>query len=284
MLTNVVRIVKQKYIRSTLNSSQIKLLELVYKYRFVSRQLVANSLGIKYGSSLHERLEVLVKNEYLGRRFEKQLKLQGIPAAYYLTPRGLRALQSLPGHEAITASVIKGSYNDKTVGMSFVAHTLNIYKYTSLLMQHYPSLKVFSKRDIARYNYFPSQLPDAVLSLSVNGAEHPTRFFFDLVSDSTPYTSLDRRIENYCEFFDEGGWSVTKSEVPVVLLLSEWSATEKIIQRRVRLQLARSDMEELRVYTTTANAIRAVADNLEIWTDIQDTDELVSLTDISVNP
>jgi hypothetical protein len=276
----MVRAVKQKYVRSTLNTDQISLLELVYKYRFVSRLLVAESLNITYGSSLQERLDVLVKHQYLGRRFEKSNRLQGIPAAYFLTAKGLRALQDMPNHKAITDAVIKSSYKDKKVSMGFVVHTLNVYKYTNLLMRHYSGLKVFTRRDIARYSYFPPQPPDAVLSLPSDDPKQPKRFFLDLVSDIAAGSNLDRRIANYCEFFEDGGWDIMDSKLPSILLLSERPTAEKNIQRRVRMQLNRSDMEELPVYTSTVTALEHMATNAACWTSIEDTDELVSLNSL----
>lgn len=278
---DVARTIKQKYVRSALNTGQISLLELVYKYRFVSRHLVAKSLGITYGSSIYEKLEVLVKHGYLGKRFDKRLKLQAVPAAYYLTPKGMRALQQLPGHEHITDAVIKSSYRDKTVGQDFITHTLHVYKYTNLLKRQYPALKVFTRRDMSRYSYFPSQLPDAFLSLPSDDPQQPKRFFFDLIPDSQPRVALDRRIANYCEFFDEGGWDVTGSELPAVLLLSESSPAEKRIQRNVRAQLNRSDMEELRVYTSTAAALENTTSPAAIWTSVEDDDELAELSSLS---
>jgi hypothetical protein len=280
----MVRVVGQKYARSSLNVGQIKLLELIYKYRFASRYLLADSLGIKPENGLYEKLEVLVKYDYLAKRFDKRLKLQAVPAAYYLTPKGLRTLQGLPGHQFVTDAVIKASYKDKTVGQDFVTHTMNVYKYTSLLKRHSPGLKVFTKRDISQYDYFPSQLPDAFLSLPGDNPEQPKRFFFDLVSDKLPRSALDRRIATYCEFFDEGGWDETGSELPIILLVSEWGPSEKRIQRSVRAQLNRSDMEELPVYTSTTAALENAAVEKAIWTNVEDNDELIELAALSVTP
>lgn len=220
---------KQKYVRSNLNAGQIELLELVYKYRFISRQLVADCLNITYGSSIYEKLEVLVKGDYLGKRFDKQLKLQAVPAAYYLTPKGMRYLQNQPGHDFVLDSAIKNSYKDKTVGRDFISYTLHVCKYTNMLKRQYPNLKIFTRRDMSRYSYFPPQPPDAFLSLP-NETDQPKRFFFDLISDNLPRLALDRRIANYCEFFEEGGWDITDSERPVLLLLCEQASAEKRVQ------------------------------------------------------
>ncbi|MGB4768106.1 MAG: hypothetical protein WBP22_02505 [Candidatus Saccharimonas sp.] len=158
---------------------------------------------------------------------------------------------------------------------------MNVYKYTSLLKRHYPALKVFTRRDIAQYDYFPAQLPDAFFSLPTDDPKQPKRFFFDLVSDSAPRAALDKRIANYCEFFDEGGWDVTGSEMPALLLLSEWGAAERRIQRNVRAQLNRSDMEDMRIYTSTIVALDNMTADAPVWTSVEDTDELASLDSIS---
>lgn len=270
---------KQKYARSSLNAGQIELLELVYKYRFISRQLVADCLNITYGSSIYEKLEVLVKGDYLGKRFDKQLKLQAIPAAYYLAPKGMRYLQAQPGHNFVLDSVVKSSYKDKTVSQDFISHNLNICKYTNMLKRRYPDLKVFTRRDMSHYSYFPSQLPDAFLSLPSDETNQPKRFFFDLISDGLPRLALDRRIANYCEFFEEGGWDITDSDWPVLLLLCEQPSAEKRVQQYVRVTLNRSDMDELAIYTTAIPMLENAAES-DIWTNVEDADEMAALNSL----
>lgn len=266
-----------------LNNNQVALLELLYVYRFGSRQLVADSLGIKAGSSLHERLGVLLKHGYIAKRFEKSLKLQGVPVAYYLTPKGLRALQALPEHDHITDTTIKASYKDKTVGQAFVMHTMAVYSYTNMLKQHYPQLKVFTQRHMSQYDYFPRQLPDAFLSLPTSDPKAPQRFFFDIITNSMPRPAIDRQIANYCQFFDEGGWDDTGSELPKLLLFCESGITEKRAQRYVRSQLGRADMEELGAFTTTVGALKGMSgENTAIWSAVDEPDELQALDALQV--
>jgi hypothetical protein len=276
MIWNMVN-VKQKYSRSSLNKGQLAVLVLVYRYRFVSRYLIADSLGIKPENGLYEKLEVLVRHDYLGKRFDKRLKLQAVPAAYYLAPKGYKALQVVPGYEVITEATIKASYKDRTVSQAFITHMLDVYKYTNLLKRHYSELKVFTKRDMSQYDYFPSQPPDAFLSLLTDNPQQPKRFFFDLVPDSTPRYILDRRIAAYSQFFDEGGWEVTGSELPAILLVCESGTAERRIQRNTRLQLSKSDMEELAVYTSTVSALKNMTDQTAVWTSVEDNDSLLKL-------
>ena len=258
------------------STGQVELLEVLYKYRFSSRQLIAESLGIKAGSSLHERLAVVLKHEYVGMRLDKHLKLLGMPAAYHLTPKGLRALQATPNHEFITHTSIKSSYKDKSVGQSFINHTMNVHKYTNRLKQHYPDLKVFTKREMNRYSYFPSQLPDAFLSLSTNESQQPKRLFLDLIPETLPSYQLDRRISSYSAYFDEGGWDVSGSELPTLLFLGERAATERRIRRITNSVFRRTDAEELTVLTTTMPALHNSNEPV-IWSGIEDPDELRSI-------
>jgi hypothetical protein len=263
--------------RSSLKQGQIDILELLYKYRFGSRQLLADSLGIKVGSSLYEKLEVLIKHELIGKRQEKHLKLLGIPAAYYLTPKGLRTLQALPDHDFITDGTIKASYKDKSVSQTFVSHTLKVYQLTNTLNHQYPDLKVFLRRDMSKYSYFPNNPPDVFLSLKVG--DTPKRFFLDVVPDSLPRIVLDRRITGYGQFFEDGGWEITNSELPTLLLAAEKGTTETRTRRAVHAALGRLEMnDELEVYTTTFAAIENMDDSGKIWTNINDPDELLSLS------
>lgn len=265
--------------RSALKQGQIDILELLYKYRFGSRQLVADSLGIKAGSSLYEKLNVLIKHGLIAMRQEKRLKLQGIPAAYYLTPKGLRTLKTLDDHDYITEATIKSSYRDKVVGQAFVNHTLDVYQYTNALKQQYQELKVYLRRDMSRYSYFPDTPPDAFLSLKID--DTPRRFFLDVIPDSLPRNLLDRRITGYAEFFEEGGWEATNSELPKLLFIAKKGATENRIRRTVRAALSRADMDdELEAYTTAFAALQNADAAGTIWANVDDPDDRLSLPDL----
>ncbi len=262
--------------QSHLNPSQIELLEILYKYRFSNRQLIAESLGINAGSSLHERLRVLLKHGFIGMRLEKRLKLVGMPAAYYLTPKGMRALRVVPDHAFITDSVIKASYKDKAVGQAFITHTMNIHRYTNALRHQYEGLRVFTKREMSRYSYFPSQLPDAFLSLPTDDPLQPKRFFLDFIPDALPSYRLDRRLARYCQFFDEGGWDISGTEVPALLFIGERAGTERRIRRIAQSIFRKTDADELVALTTTTSALSKSQESA-VWSSIEEPDELHAL-------
>jgi hypothetical protein len=267
-----------------LSDKQVALLELVLKFRFGTREYIGNSLGISSGSSLHERLELLSTHGYLGKRKDPRSQALNKPVVYYVAPKGIRALQVLPGHQHIGEQELRLSYQNKaTVSDGFVAHTLNLFELTLCLSRQYPNLKAFTSRETAHYTYFPEEPPDRFLSLPDDTIGQSHRYFLDIVRDRQSRRILEHRLQSYIEFFDDGDWEETGSPVPVLLLVSEWAPSERSIQRFVRKLLEKADAD-LRIYTATADAVLGATDNLAIWTAVEDTDEHVSLTDIPVNP
>jgi hypothetical protein len=134
---------------------------------------------------------------------------------------------------------------------------------------------------MSRYSYFPKPLPDAFLSLPVGKDIPPKRFFLDIIPDSLPPKPFFQRLTNYAKFFDEGGWEVTGSELPILLLVGETGTTERRIQRTARAAIYKAEIdEELTVYTSTFGAIENMRDTSAIWTSLDDPDELLSMTEL----
>jgi hypothetical protein len=266
--------------RSVLRQGQIEILGLLYKYRFGSRQLIAESLKVKAGSNIYEKLNVLIKHGFVAKRYDKSLRLQGLPAAYYLTPKGLKTLQSLDAWNYITEATIRSSYRDKGISQSFINHTLDVYSYTNMLAKTYPTLKVFTRRDMSRYSYFPNNPPDAFLSLKTGEETTPKRFFFDFISETTPRAAINHRIAQYIKFFDEGGWNETNSDLPKLLFLVETIATKKRLLKVARAIRNQFDMEDdIEVYIATVNDIMN-SDTNKLWMNIDELNNRFSLDDL----
>lgn len=104
------------------------------------------------------------------------------------------------------------------------------------------------------YNYFPTNPPDAFLSLKT--ADGLRRFFFDVVSKDTPPSAINRRLVSYMEFFDDGGWGVTDSDLPKLLFLLENPAAENRLRGATHAVRSRFDLDdEIDIYTTTTESL-----------------------------
>ena len=170
-------------------------------------------------------------------------------------------------------AIIKASYRDKVVGQSFVNHVVNVYSCTNKLQHQYPPLKVFLRREMALYSYFPANPPDTFLSLKT--ADGLRRFFFDVVPKDMPPSAINHRLVNYMEFFDDGGWDATNSNLPRFLFLLENPATENRLRRAAHAVRSRFDLDdEVEVYTATAENL--VRESSAIWSNIDEPGELLS--------
>lgn len=261
--------------RSVIKPTQIKVLVALYKYRFGSRQLLAELLDAN-PDTMYRKLLVLIKHGLVAMRLEKRSKLYGIPAAYYLTPKGLKFLQTLPDYSYIDDAIIKSSYRDKSVSESTVLHSLAVFKQILALKRQYPPLKAFLRREIARFHYFPSTSPNAFLSLSNDSATN--RYFFDYIPSSLERKAFYQRVSAYIDFFDKGGWDATNTELPVLLYVAENASTEHRIKRLVKGAVSQADSDiDLTILTTTKRAIEQSDGQTLIWTDVNDPDELIAM-------
>lgn len=263
--------------RSAIKPSQIDILEVLYKYRFASRLLLARVLQIN-DSTLYKKLSVLIKHELVGSKLDNQSKIRGLPAAYFLTPKGLRFLASLPKHDYITEKVIKASYRDKSLKEPTITHHLDVFSAVVGLKSRYPELKAYLRRDMSRFSYFPELPPDAFISMTLK--DTTKRFFLDVVPAAQEKRPLFQRIAAYINFFDAGGWEVTNTEPPKLLFIAETASVERMIRRIVKGVISHLEPdEELEIYTTTKKALHNMDSEALIWTALDD-DELMTLVDI----
>ena len=274
--------------RLVLKKGQIAILEALYECRFCSCRLLADRLGIRSGSSLHEKLNVLMKHGFVDRRYDKSFRLRGMPAAYYVTPKGLRQLQLIHGRERITDAIVKAGYRDRVVSQAFVNHTVRVCAYINQLQHRYPSLEVLLRREMMLCSYVPANPPDAFLSLRVNDGIRQfgirqfgiRKFFFDVVSKDMLPSTIRRRIAGYMSFFDNGGWDEMNSELPKLLLLLEDPAMKRRLERAARAIRSRFDLDdEIEIYVAMAEDLLS-GDTTAIWSSIDETSEFLALEEV----
>src|SRR3981081_4633049 len=136
--------------RRKLNTKQLEVLELLYKFRFGSNDLFAEYFGKKDRSFVFNRLSILHERGLIGKRFEPSYRLQGKPAAYYLLPEGARMLKQYRGADDTDEVNIKGLYKDATVSEGFMGHCFSMFAlYNQLTTQYGDDLDFLSKSDQA---------------------------------------------------------------------------------------------------------------------------------------
>lgn len=264
--------------RRPLNSDQVDTLELLYKFRFGSVDLVREHFNKSSRGLIFSRLKVLEEQGLTAKRFDSSYRIQGKPAAYYLLPEGARKLQERRGSEDEEVN-IKSIYKDKSVSETFIQHSLNIFAAYNQLKAHYgDSLDFFAKGDLAGYEHYPKPLPDAFLSLEAG--QDTKHFFVEIQEDSQPFFTAVRKVKKYIDYKGSGEWAITETNFPVILFTCESASLQKRLQKQMLKMLSRNLTDDLAFATTTEKELRTLNDNDIIWQSTSDLDEKLSLRGI----
>ena len=78
--------------RRPLNEQQRDILALLARFRFGTSSLLSSSLNTSQRYT-HERLRILVEQEYIGKRYDNSYRLAGRSAEYYVLPKGIAVFE-----------------------------------------------------------------------------------------------------------------------------------------------------------------------------------------------
>ena len=260
--------------RKKLNVEQLEVLELLYKFRFGSNDLIAQYFGKKDRSFVFKRLSILLERGLIGKRFDSSYRLLGKPAAYYLTPAGARALQERWDANKDVIN-IKAIYKDKSVSGQFVQHSLDVFAiYNHLKARYGTALKFFSKATLnyERFDYFPKPLPDVYLRLKFDDGEK--HFFLDIYHEEQPLFAMLRRIKGYADYADEGEWEETGTDMPTVLIVCDSLRLQIKLQKRIAASGRADDAKFL--LSNKAELLESQSSDAA-WTAASDPDQKISL-------
>jgi len=250
-----------------LNSKQIRLLKLIFKFRFVTSTLLAKHLKLSSHVVVNNALRILQEQDYIGRSYKKSYRLQGKAARYYLAPKGLLYLKKEQG---INEKALHAFYKNKTVNETFVDHCLDVFSaYTQLDSNTPDTFNIYSKYELHGLSYFPYPAPDLYLSRIAPSEDKPNDYLLDIF-DSPLFYIIKKRFALYVDHFDEGDWqSKTKNDYPALLFACPNAYMENKLQNYIKDKLEDAGIDELDIYTTTVNALLTpYSNNSGIWTRV----------------
>lgn len=272
--------------RKKLNQEQVAVLNLLYTFRFASNEHVAKFSGKKNAKHVQKRLKILEDQGYIAKRYDKSYKLKGKPAAYYLLPKGARALIAAGDSNPDEPINVKRIYKDKDVSEGFIQHCLNLLAiFLALDALYGDRLDFFTKSDLnyEQYEYYPQPLPDAHIQLKTSSGTR--EFFLDIFEDSQPFFVLIRRIKKYLEYSGSGEWS--GDELPTILIVAENKSVHKRLRKRVAKEL-RDSYEEVSFATTRLEHLLDREYKGKVWLpideegdDVEEPREAVALSKLS---
>jgi protein involved in plasmid replication-relaxation len=261
---------------SRLTKKQLQLLNLIYTFRFATAELLAHEVGLKDRTYLRRRLDRLRTLGYIGRYYNSTYRYLRRPAVYYLQPKVFPLLKPL---DHISSTALKAMYVDGRVSRRFINQHLDVFKTYQVLHHTYgQKLWFFTSNDLKfpKYDYFPSPLPDAFLSLATTNSTQSPRKYFLLLACTAHLRTVTylKRFREYGEYIYSHIWrQTTGAPLSGILILTD---TESY-QKRLRSQTARllsdlglSDMAKFYI-TTTDQLKRSQASSPAIWQAINET-------------
>jgi hypothetical protein len=159
----------------------------------------------------------------------------------------------------------------------FVDHALGVFETCNLIKARIgDDARLFTKSELADFEYFPEQRPDAFIRLKTPNGEQ--QYILEYLETNTPFRVILGKLKSYIKYSDEGEWEITNSPLPPVLLVCDSAVLEKRVQKYGMTAIEEADDEVLRFYTTNLPTLQAQA-KLP-WTSLQYLDEKLELEDI----
>lgn len=267
--------VEPKY-RRPLNDTQLTILNELYRFRIGTTELLTSALQASDKNLLNRKLAILYEQGYIGRIYEPSYHLVHKHASFYLAAAGVKVLKDIPGNK-YSPRVLANIKRLKHPSDKFVDHALGVFEACNQIKaQIGDSIRLFTKSEIADFDYFPEQRPDAFIRLKTTHGEQ--QYLLEYVENSTPFRVILGKLKSYIKYSDDGEWEVTNSPLPPVLLVCESAVLEKRVQKYGMTVIEEADDEVLRFFTT--NTALLATSTKQPWTSLQDLDEKYELIDV----
>lgn len=192
--------------RRPLNEQQRDILALLARFRFGTSALLSSFFNTSQRYT-HERLRILIEQEYIGKRYDKSYKLAGSPAEYYLLTKGIEVLAKDNNY---SSRMLKLLAKDVNASDRFIRHCLSICAANVQLQNLYgEALQYRTRSDYFANELFPRPLPDAYAFIEKQSKR--THFFVECFDGTMPESVMRAVILKHIEFYDNDNWA---SDVP----------------------------------------------------------------------
>lgn len=259
--------------RKKLNQGQVEVLQVLYGFRFASSEQIAQFQVKPNAKAIQKRLKILEDQGLITKRYDKSYKLQGKPAAYYLTPTGARAFAANIERKPDEPLNMKRLYTSKGASEGFITHCRNVLSVYLALKALHPKqgeLIYFTKNQLnyEKYDdYFPSQRQDAYIHIRKGQADR--HFLLDIFEDSQPFFVLIRRIKKYLDYSSGGDWEA-HCDIPLtILMVVEGKSVHKRLRKRLAYEL-RQSYEELKFATARLEHVLDPQYKSRVWFPIDE--------------
>jgi DNA-binding PadR family transcriptional regulator len=246
-------LVKDPKYRKHISKYQLRLLLIIFKFRFVSTEYLSSHFK-KDKSTIYERLLVLEKQGYVHKDYDSSCKIRQRPAVYSLTTKGIKYLRN--SDVVISENALRNMYKNKTASLELIDHSLDVFKLYLQIRNQYPDkFDIFTKSELSIFNDFIRPLPDLYLRRFSKRSAKPG-YQLETIEAGTMTWIIRKRLRAHQEFYEDN--DTWEDKYPSLLLICGNKNTEKRIQRIVS-----NSYFDFEIYTTTQDRLNSK--DTKIW-------------------
>ena len=260
-----MKVAEPKY-RRPISANQEQLLRLLYKFRFVSSDLLAEVLA-KNRSTIYESLYVLGKQGYVHKIYKRSYRIRQLPARYTLAPNGIRHLLA-QGY--CNAATLRYFFRNRSAKPWSIEHSLDVMKVFSIIKQQTKkAFTVYSGPEIAEDPDYLRPLPDLCLERNRKHPNKPELYLLEVLDKDKPFWKHTQRLSAHQKHYDVN-WEY--KNYPTILLVAPDYRTE-----RYMLKVVENRWFDFDVWVTNKKMLQESQDG-KVWaTDFDEDEELVRL-------
>lgn len=255
--------------RNKLNAKQIQLLKTIYKFRFTTLSLLAQYRHSDQ-SSLNRNLQRLVDQKYIIKQYDNSYRIDRKGARFSLAPTAITWLMK---NSDLNHKTLHAMYNKSEE--PFVLQSLAVMKTAISLKETYPDIfYIYSASEISRDIDFPKPRPHLYLRRIESDDQRLNEYFVELHHTNQPFL-IRQRFKELVQHYDDEGWP--DGDYPGLLFILGTARQEASFARFAREVLDAAGVDDLRVLTTTHKALVSTPYHATVWTNINETKNLVTI-------
>lgn len=240
-----------------LSSQQQRVLKLLFKFRFISAQLLAQVMGISR-PGVYQALEVLVDKGLVSKVYEKEFRIDRKPAYYYLNKQGVTAVRKLLD---VKESVVHALYKNDEASPEFIDHCLAATRcYTFLNRFLLADANIFTKAEINRFRQFPKNRPDLYIR-TPDGHEAMI-----VIMDDKPLYITRKRLDEIIKHSEDEGWE--DGDYPRICFILKHGNDKNSFLYTTRKKLEAMGMDEDEIYVLATDLKALDGKSGRIWSNV----------------
>lgn len=257
--------------RRPLNNHQILILNTLYKFRFATAALIAESQKAKHIRVISSRLKILVDQQYIGMNYDSSYKIKGKPAIYFLLTKGVRFLREQPYTDE---STLRSIYHDKRAKEAPIQHRLHVFKVYNRFKHTYPGrFKFYSKSELVHKDFLPRQRPDAYLI----DTESDKHYLLDCLEDTMSFWTLRKNIKRFIRYAELEIWQKHQGTEHSKILIV---CSDKSVKRKI-INIIKKELDgtyvELEFLVMTTQALLDTRAEKAVWTNPINPERLIRI-------